>query len=81
MTKYNNKFSLVHRIEENVYLNIVQIHTKCESREKQDFLVIIWCNLCRVNKCIIQFYASLLAEQSHSSFLKNNLERKNLFFH
>ena len=77
--KSNQTKSPVHRIEENVCLNIVQIQKKCEIREKQDILVIIWCYLMRVNKCIIQFYASLLAEQSLSSFLKKDLERKIVF--
>ena len=63
-TNFNYKFSPVHRIGENVCLNIVQIQKMCEIREKQDILVIIWCYLCRVNKCIIQFYTSLLSEQS-----------------
>ena len=69
------KFSPVHSIGENVCLNIVPIQKKCEIREKQDILVIIWYYLCRVDKCFIQFYVSLLAEQSHSSFLKKNLKK------
>ena len=40
--------------------------------------MIIWCYLCRVNKCIIQFYARLLAEQSHSSFLKKIMDAEQI---
>ena len=59
------KLSPVRRIRENVCLNIVQIQKKCEGREKQGVLVIIWCNLCRVNQCI-----------THSSFLKKILKKE-----
>ena len=37
----NYKFSPVHRMGENVCLNIGQIQKKCESREKQAILVFI----------------------------------------
>ena len=40
--------------------------------------MIISCYLCRVNKCIIQFYASLRAEQSHSSFLKKIMDAEQI---